>query len=104
MNIQKFLDISTGHMQRHDDELLTFEVDTPASSFPLRVIGHDYGYWVRVPLGGEDVLISHVNDLLELGFSDDFINLLKAAAKEGCWWINFDCDADTVENFPLFNW
>lgn len=111
MSIQNFLDLSTGCMQRSDSELLEYYIDEndnkwssrDTNNCAIRVIGHEYGYWVHVPFELEEQPAIYERLLLQ-GFSEDFINVLKYAYQNTCWWINFDQDADTDNNLPVFDW
>ena len=100
MGIENFLDASTGHITYEDNlKLLNDHL-----AFPTRVIPHEFGWWINVPdlaEWNEHILIQ---DLDEQGYSQGFLNLLKYAAMNGCWWINLDCDAYEVEGIDVFEW
>ena len=38
------------------------------------------------------------------GYSDFFIDLIKFADKNSCWWINLDCDGEYVEGLEYNEW
>jgi len=89
----KYLDISTGHMARHDLELLK-EDDGPLTVYP-----YAEGYWVHVSVGIKNEAV-----LRKLGFSEGFAKVYLAAVLAKCWFIRFDCDGYTYERFPTYEW
>lgn len=100
MAIEKFLDASTGHITAGDKILLEEDFD----SFPTRVIPHEFGWWVNVPV--KEDYDEEENPFIEMraqGYSDAFINFINLAADSGCWWINFDADGDRLESFEMFS-
>jgi hypothetical protein len=73
-------------------------------AFPTRVIPHEHGWWINVPsieyLEEEDKLLQ----IKRCGHSDIFINLIRFAAKNRCWWINLDCDGEEVDGLEYNEW
>jgi len=93
MGVEKFLDASTAYITYEDSLKL---LDDPIG-FPTRVTSHDFGWWINVlPIEclEED---GKLQQMKHDGYSDAFINLIKFAARNSCWWINLDCDGDDVE-------
>jgi hypothetical protein len=112
--IHSFLDCSTCHITKADTELLdawaAASDDETALAPPYRVIKHLYGWFVHVRLegsadGSEDAdRLEFEANAKEDGISDAFFALQALAREHGCWWINLDADADTIETLPTHDW
>lgn len=106
MTVLTMLDLSTGHITEEDSTKLYIlkELATLRNS-PIRIIAHQYGWFVNVP---EDKSvqerIERVIALIDAGFSEEFIVLYFMARDSGCSWINFDQDGETVDDLPVFDW
>lgn len=98
--IYKYMDISTGNLRREDAMLLDAHI-SHGRSCEVRVIGHDYGYFVNVPHDDQDDIYKA---LVKQGFSDDFVHCLIKAYARDCYWINFDQDGFADEELPFFEW
>ena len=99
MGLEKFGDASTGHITYADSLKLLEAPD----AFPSRVIPHEIGWWINVPevkLLEEDL----IQPMKCAGYSERFINMIKMASKNGCWWINLDCDGEYVEGLEYNEW
>ncbi len=91
--IGKYLDASTAHLPAAERDLLTAGLDV---SCP-RVVPHEYGWWVNVPCVPSDIKqLANEHDCPAL------VAALKAARALDCDWINFDCDADFVDDLPTY--
>lgn len=93
MPVYQYLDLSTAHLTDEDRHELAHGL------CPLRVIEHDYGWWVHVP--GDDDITDRLAAVSET-MSEAFVGVLKHANKHGCNWINFDADADEEPELPSF--
>jgi len=88
--IGKFLDASTEHLSRVERDELEAGLD---DSTP-RVIPHEHGWWIHVPVAECDCkAVEHMPALTAA---------LRAAKKLDCWWINFDADADQVDGLEVY--
>lgn len=94
------IDLSTSHMTRQDDEILSHHADT-ISRLP-RVSSHQHGYIVFVC---SDNVAYQIETLRVRGHSDAFIKIYEAAATDGdCMLVNFDPDGEMVEGLEAFDW
>lgn len=95
MSIEKYMDASTCYITQEDDYKIK------AWNFPRFVIPYDEGYFIHVP---KEYYEDSFTVLEQFGMSPEFINLLKYAVKEGCWFLRLDCDGDNSYDFPKFDW
>jgi hypothetical protein len=105
--LHAFLDASTAHITCEDDVMLTRWAgaeNDPCGSAPYRTIEHSYGYFVHVNLNDLADRAECEAQAREDGASDAFFKLQEYARERGCWWINLDRDADTVEGLPTHEW
>jgi len=100
MSIEKFLDISTGHLPVKDRERLEALINR---TLPFRVFSHDYGWNVWLP--GDDERLEHdIEALTEVyGLTGALGDVLRHAQAEGCWMVNFDRDAERVTGLNYFD-
>lgn len=103
MTICKHLDISTVHLTEEDNDILSnFCTDISYGE-------HDYGFYVSVPdvdyeSPDDGTLHAKINQALEDGLSESFVNILKYAHKNDCSIVVFDRDGEVDENLPTFDW
>lgn len=99
MGIEKFVDASTEYIT-YEDSLKLLE---DPEAFPSRVITHEFGWWINVP---EVKLLDEdwIQRMKCEGYSDRFINLIKMASENDCWWINLDCDGTNVDGLEPIAW
>jgi hypothetical protein len=106
--VQRFLDASTGHITREDNELLRawakLEPEESTHSSPYRTIAHAYGYFVHVHLLRPSERREYEREARRQGISEAFLRLQEYARKHSCWWINLDRDADTIDSLPTHEW
>jgi hypothetical protein len=104
--INKYLDISTGHIKETDDQILTAMVNKVevTDDIMLNVYGHAYGYWVHVHSDIKDQADEYKKHLLDSGFSINLVNILYHADAMGCTFVNFDCDGLKYEGIEIFDW
>jgi hypothetical protein len=108
MAVHKYLDCSTSHVTKEENALLEAageleEVGSSAlkSALPMRVINHNYGWWVHAY--DDDELIKDWDDKVR-EVAPNLLALLLEARKLGCYWINLDSDGEKLEGFPVFDW
>ena len=99
MGVENFLDANMEYIT-YEDSLKLLE---DPESFPTRVIPHEYGWWINVSLDHdfEERMIL----MLDYGYSQSFVNLMRLANKHKCWWINLDCDGgEYVDGLEFNGW
>lgn len=93
MKFEKFLTVSTGHMTKNDDIILTHGiVDLDFSWETLR-----YGY----------LLYLHPKvdlDLARKSLSSGLCDMISKCMKEGCFLLRLDPDGDTYRQFAYQDW
>ena len=91
----KCLDISTGHLCLKDKQLLDDAVKGESEN-PMVAYEYEYGYFVYVP--DDDTNIK------EYGYSQEYINILDTARKQGCKYIQYDGEGIVYEDLPTYEW
>jgi hypothetical protein len=101
--IEKYLDMSTGHMTRLDGEILQSMEDgkKDKTGDPLIWDPHSFGWWVYTKM--EDDLDFNKR-MLEFGYSGALVKILNQASAEGFTWIKFDADGFVHPNVPQHGW
>lgn len=102
MSIHQYLDLSTGHLPPSERSRLD-QVGTPdeRQRRPLKLpktVMHGEGWWVNVPT---DFMVQTAVDAVKAG-CPTLANILNYAHERGCWWINFDVDAERLGDLPYF--
>ena len=96
LEIHKVLVLSTAHMTEGDSNLLPY-----AEEYGLVVYEMDeFGWMIYV----NDEYLQKVLPPELSDFSDGFKQAIKLAQKNGCEWLRFDRDANTVEQLPEYEW
>jgi hypothetical protein len=91
-----YLDLSTCVITEAESRLV--------ADAPVRVIEHDYGWWLHVPLEewDEDQLRPDAEGWDGL---PNVRAVLYAARERGASWVNLDCDGyDVIPGLPTFEW
>ena len=101
MNFKSFkmLDMSTGHLQHTDCDLLESEGCGGTDELPISVVQYEEGFYVN--LANVD-LANMDRDWAK--FSPFFQRILRLAKEAGFDFINFDRDGETYEDLPSFDW
>ena len=98
MPIYQFLDVALCHITEKDWELLC---SLPVSR-PPHASSYDCGAYIPAP--SMDILENFaLEELEETGFSAEFRNLLVYAAKENCFLLRLDRDADMHSDLKVFD-
>ncbi len=84
--INKYLDISTGHLPQTEWDALS---------------GHEWVVFVQHDYGGF-VNVSNISEIA--GDLPVLAKILQIAEEYDCNWVNFDCDAGKVDDLPTFEW
>jgi hypothetical protein len=101
--IGKMLDVSTSHITENDAKLLDESDSKKQSSIsrnPLSAFSKGVGWLVNIPATDEEVF----KEILNYGYSNEFVELVKVALNHDCDWINLDCDGAEIEDLPKFDW
>lgn len=86
--IGKFLEISTAHISEKSAKIL--EKDCP----PF-IRQYESGFFITIP--SEDIID-------DVALPDEVINIIKYAWKNDIQMIILDCDAEIVEDIPVYEW
>ena len=87
--------LSTAHMTQADSELMPYASEvTGLVSYEM----DEYGWLIYV----NDEFLNNTSNLSD--FSDSFRQAIKLAQDNGCEWLRFDRDADTVDELPEHEW
>ena len=108
IKLQKYtnVNISTSHITLRDSELLTDIVDEVDPGFPLIVNNTPYGWLVYCYILAEEGTDKKKfrKDLVEMGFSNEFVSLLELSAEQGAKWVDIDQDGTEYDDLPSFDW
>jgi hypothetical protein len=106
-HIKTVLDIGIGHITEKDSKLLRRHVGDD-EDFPVAIMEYQYGFlisaWHHSDSREPEEVEEFEKDFLEVGFSKEFLALIKLACGEGCNWLQLDRDGDTVDGLPVFKW
>lgn len=91
MVVRKFLDLSTAHLRPETVDLIDGE-HSPVLRFPHP---DEYGWFIYVD---EDWAVEDCSQ----SAPQDLVECLRYAAKAGCPYILFDCDAEIDEALPTY--
>lgn len=67
-----------------------------------RVLPHDHGAFVHVNLDKDDGPAEQDANARAAGYSPAMLACLAYARAAGCWWINFDTDAEPLDVLPTY--
>jgi hypothetical protein len=95
-----YVDISTGHITAADNKILT--ENAGLGDFPMSVCAYPYGYFI--PLGDFSTMELTIKELLALGMSEQFANLLRLCVEANAMILRIDCDAEKCADLPAFEW
>jgi hypothetical protein len=84
--------LSTIHITENDNNILTKNED----NIPIVVYSYKYGFLIHVPAITEG--------LIEYGFSEELIRIIKKAIKLGCTYVHLDSIGIEYEDLPKFKW
>lgn len=87
-DIRKMLMLSTGHVTWETSKLL----DDPQNPWVMTSQWGTYGWFVY----------AHDDNLDEM--PGELAHIMRYARVHGCEYILFDCDADVIDDLPVFQW
>lgn len=114
MSIHNYLDLSTAHLTA--SEMREIEAMSPDGLLcGSRVIGHNYGAWVHVPVSCEQAerMLLTPREHEDADNADDAERAevlpalhacIQRARALGALWINFDADGDIDPELPYHEW
>ena len=104
--IRKIYEACTCHITEKDDSLFDKILyrDKYEEGFvsPLRIVRHEYGWFVSLLICDDDP--ETMKDFKALGFSDECVQLISMAIYEKCDWLYLDRDASEEPGIPFFDW
>ncbi|MFA6132584.1 MAG: hypothetical protein WC869_01055 [Phycisphaerae bacterium] len=100
----KVLDVSTAHVTQHDTEILKGHVDDAPEVHPQVIMSYEHGFFVSSWHNFTDNPEKFEEQLLDLGHSPSYVNLMRVAFELGVKWVNLDCDAETYDFLPTHEW
>jgi hypothetical protein len=95
--VRKYLDISTGHMTKNDNDILAMNKAKDVLFDPF-----EYGYRVWVP--SKKFAKETYKAMKKAGLSKSFRKIIKWACKKGMDWVAFDRDGTIYSQFKTFDW
>lgn len=99
LTMAKWLDVSTCHITEQDNQLLGSDCD--ASQTTAIASRKGGGYFVHV---FHDDIEENEQELLQVGYSREFIRLIQIARAEGASWICLHSDGPDTDFLPAFTW
>lgn len=97
--VRTYMDVSTAHITRNDDRLLT------AGKEPILVDKLPYGYRVHIPTDEMNQSVTiWATGARACGYSEAFIDLIRAGYRLGCDFIILDGAAPVSDELPTFDW
>lgn len=91
MEITKMLTLSTAHIPESIAKSLETEPET--DNFGLSVYPFAYGFWIFIPDYG-----------LRETIPKPLAACLRLAKENGCEWLRLDCDAEPLDELPVYDW
>lgn len=98
MAIFQYLDISTAHVTEED--MAKLDAGAGTSGFPVTVYPYTHGAFIPTPPNEKDLM----PNLRKAGMSDSFCKIVQHVISNKIHMIRLDCDADTMDDFPTFDW
>ena len=97
--------VSTAHMTKEDNEALEIMSDGKSISIvflngPVVYKKESGGYWIYVPLVGEEKEEENYRTVL----SNAFVDLMIMVYYKGYQWLVMDCDGPEYDDIPKFEW
>jgi hypothetical protein len=106
--IVKAFEASSSHITPKDDKLLKQKDLCSLATYEVRGGGILYGFLIYTGLK-DNTSIHEMRSFSDKaikaeGYSKAFINLLKIARKNGCKFLQLDCDGVEYDDLPTFDW
>lgn len=98
LEIHKMLTLSTGHVRKSTAQLFELNTDDVPIFFEKKPWGErdgdGYGWFIPII---KDEPFPHT-------CPDELVKVREFAEAQGCTWIMFDRDADTIDDLPTWDW
>ena len=106
MEIAKMLTISTAHITKETADKLNYEYeDVTEEDYYQNSFCFNTGITIYLKdVFGWFICIPDATILDESAIPDDLRDCLSFALKNGCDWLCLDCDGETVDELPTFEW
>jgi hypothetical protein len=106
--IVKVFEASSCHITQQDDKLLKRDDLSALAVYDIKAGKVRYGYLIYTGLEDNNA-VEELKDftkeaIAKDGYSTALINLLELAKKNGCKFLQLDCDGVEYEDLPRFNW
>lgn len=102
LEIGKTIQASVFHLTKTDHELLIGAGMN--EDHPCTVYESIYALIIWTGLSEQNALHLDEAKISSYGHSQEFIQLLKWAAEQGCKWIHLDSNNPSIPNTPTFTW
>jgi hypothetical protein len=99
LGVFRYLDCSTGHVTKADMDIL--DLGSPESVISY---ANEYGAFVHVPYDFLAESGDPFAEMLNEGFSESFVKVLKYAKACNCFWVKLDADGILHENLDHHTW
>jgi ssDNA-binding Zn-finger/Zn-ribbon topoisomerase 1 len=96
--IQKYMDVSTGHITKRDNMLL-IEACKADTGNPLVAYKYQYGYWIACGSNPD-----YYKSFKEYGYSENFVAIVARAQEFKCTYVQIDCDGIQYDDLETFDW
>lgn len=93
MEISNMLTLSTGHITEETSELLSREPDD--NTLQLTFYPNTFGGFLYV---------NNIDSSIIETLPQDLSACVSLAQKQNCQWLQFDCDADEIDELPTYDW
>ncbi len=108
LNLWSYVDISTVHISRKDDETLEEDMKwtmgyTAWEAMPhLRLIAYPTGtgYFVHTQRAEDDDAMK----AMESRYTKELLNLVRQAHEQNAVFLRFDADGEVYDDIPKFDW
>lgn len=98
------MEMSTRHITKEDNAILKAHVDVGPESHPQVIMEYEHGFMVSAWHNFVDNPEDLEKQLLGIGHSPAYINLLRVARDAGAKWLNLDCDSTDYSFLPEYQW
>jgi hypothetical protein len=107
--IVKVFEACTSHITKKDDKLLRKEDLAELSVYQVKGGDILFGYLIYTGLEdntsiNEQIFKPTKDAILKAGFSENFVSLLNKAKKNGCKFLQLDCEGVEYEDLQTFDW
>jgi hypothetical protein len=111
--IVKVFEASSSHITGADDKLLKRNDLASLAVYSIKGGGITYGFLIYTGLDDDSTLSEteaqigredFYKSIRTEGYSDAMINLIMMAKRNGCKFLQLDCDGTEYDDLPTFDW